>query len=264
MKIKNLNGSDVSFDQDSHISFEESGHTYTVDGIGEMASVSSIVAQFFKPFNARFWSIRKCDGDGIKAAQLREEWDFKGFSAVQVGTFLHKQIERYLNGFEIEKECLVDFVGTFLKKNEQVRIDKEWSYFQDFVEQTAFTPFRTEWSVYDAEARMAGTIDLVCACEDGSYEIYDWKRSCKVDPYEKNRRSNGLNGLGHLKDTTYIHYCLQQNLYRYMLEKNYGIRISRMNLVVLHPKLPKFQVVAIPRMEKEVEIILKNKKQLGD
>ena len=259
MGVKNLNGSTIHFEQDSLINFEEVGHTYHVEGVGEMASVSSIISQFFKPFNARFWSIRKCDGDGLKAARLREEWDYKGFSAITVGTFLHKQIENYLNGMEIERCCNVDYSGVFLKKKERVSIDREWSYFQNFSKDVHFQPFRTEWSIYDAEAHMAGTIDLICSCEDGTYEIYDWKRSYKVNPREKNRRANGLKGLGHLTDTAYVHYCLQQNLYRYMLEKNYGMRISRMNLVVLHPKLKQYEVVPIPRMDKEVDIILKNK-----
>jgi ATP-dependent exoDNAse (exonuclease V) beta subunit len=103
---------------------------------------------------------------------------------------------------------------------------------------------------------MAGTIDLVCACPDGTYEIYDWKRSNKVNPTEVNRWASGLNGLEHLTDTSYSHYCLQQNLYRYMLERNYGIRISRMNLVVLHPDYSSYRIVPVPRMDSEVAIIL--------
>ena len=41
-----------------------------------------------------------------------------------------------------------------------------------------------------------------------------------------------------------------------MLEKNYGVKVSRMNLVVLHPELPMYRVVPIPPMEREVKIIL--------
>ena len=53
-----------------------------------------------------------------------------------------------------------------------------------------------------------------------------------------------------------MHYCLQQNLYRYMLEKNYGLNVSRMNLVVLHPDYDDFRIVPIKRMDKEVNIII--------
>jgi hypothetical protein len=41
-----------------------------------------------------------------------------------------------------------------------------------------------------------------------------------------------------------------------MLEKNYGLNISRMNLVVLHPDYDDFRIVPIKRMDKEVNIII--------
>ena len=153
-------------------------------------------------------------------------------------------------------KCDVEYNGKFLHLNKRVDISKEWSFFKAFDKATTYQPFRTEWCVFDNEARMAGTIDLICSRADGTYELYDWKRSNKVDPNETNSWSFGINGLEHLPDTSYYHYCLQQNLYRYMLEKNYGIKISRMNLVVLHPDFTTYRVVPVPVMEKEVRTIV--------
>ena len=42
-----------------------------------------------------------------------------------------------------------------------------------------------------------------------------------------------------------------------MLEKNYGIIISRMNLVVLHPDFLNYNIVSVPVMDKEVAVIVK-------
>ena len=150
----------------------------------------------------------------------------------------------------------MEYNGKYLQLNKRVDISKEWSFFKAFDAATDYQSFRTEWCIYDKEARMAGTVDLICSRPDGTYELYDWKRSNKVDPKEKSQWSSGINGLEHLTDTSYSHYCLQQNLYRYMLEKNYGINISRMNLVVLHPDFSTYKVVPVPVMEKEVNIIV--------
>lgn len=257
MSYTNLNGSSLTFKQDELIQFNEAEHIYSVDGIDKLTSVSNVVGSFFKEFDAIYWSMRKCCNNPIEAAKLRDEWTSKGQKASQAGTFLHKQIEDFLNGrFDGEMECIVEYIGEYIHMREQVNISKEWNYFLKFKEQTPFTPFRTEWRVFDADARIAGTIDLVCACDDGTYEIYDWKRSNKINPFEHNRFQSGLNGLEHLTDTTYIHYCLQQNLYRYILQKNYGINIKRMNLVVLHPELNDYEIVSIPIMEKEVNTII--------
>ena len=257
MENINLNGAEITFERDKYIEFDEALHQYSVEGHGEMRPVSSIVAKFFREFDAQYWSMRKCNGDVVEAARLREEWDSKGCIASQVGTYLHKQIEDFLNGKrDIDTMCDVCYNGCYKQVCTQVDITREWTFFKAFHSVVGYTPFRTEWRVYDTDARMAGTIDLVCACSDGTYEIYDWKRSNKVNPDETNRWSSGINGLEHLTDTSYSHYCLQQNLYRYMLERNYGIRISRMNLVVLHPDYSSYRIVPVPRMDREVAIIL--------
>lgn len=253
---RNLDGSDITFQQDGKLSFNEKEHIYMLNDT-EMRSVSSIVAMFFREFDTVGISLKKCYGNETEAAKLREVWESKGSVASQAGTFLHKQIEDYLNGKEIpDLLCDVCYEGNYVKCRHTLDISREWSYFKAFERNTPFIPFRTEWRIYDTDARMAGTLDFVCACPDGTYEIYDWKRSNKIDPAERNPWANGLNGLEHLTDTSYSHYCLQQNLYRYMLEKNYGIKVSRMNLVVLHPELPSYRVVSIPPMEHEVGIIL--------
>lgn len=257
MTNTNLDGSAITFEQDGKLSFNEEEHRYSLDGV-EFRSVSNVVGMFFREFDAEGISLKKCNGNVVEAARLREVWESKGAVASQAGTFLHKQIEDYLNGNQVpDLLCDVFYEGCYVKLRDRIDISREWSYFKSFERNTPFVPFRTEWRVYDADARMAGTLDFVCCCPNGTYEIYDWKRSNKIDPTETNRWASGLNGLEHLTDTSYIHYCLQQNLYRYMLEKNYGIKVSRMNLVVLHPELPSYSVVPIPPMDREVGIILK-------
>ena len=252
----NLNGSDITFEQDGKLSFNEEAHRYTLDGV-EFRSVSNVVGMFFKEFDALAISLKKCCGNEVEAAKLREVWESKGAVASQAGTFLHKQIEDYLNGKKTpDLLCNVNYNGNYVKCSDTIDISREWSYFKAFERNTVYHPFRTEWRIYDADARIAGTLDFVCECGDGTYEIYDWKRSNKIFPDERNPWANGLNGLEHLTDTSYTHYCLQQNLYRYMLEKNYGIKVSRMNLVVLHPELSTFKVVPVPPMERELDIIL--------
>lgn len=261
MPDKNLDNSLLTFPQDNLISFDEEKHRYSVDGVGEMTPVSCVVGSFFKPFDAMYWSMIKSGGDEEKAALMREQWEAKGKIAAQIGTFLHRQIELYINK-EVsapELSCVAGYKGKYIDIANQVDISKEWSYFKMFDESTNYLPFRTEWRIFDATHKIAGTTDLVCRCEDGTFEIYDWKRSNKIEPEEVNKFSTGINGLSHLTDTTYIHYCLQQNLYKYIIETNYGLKISRMSLVVLHPDYNGYRIVNIPEMRREVEIMLSNR-----
>ncbi len=157
---KNLDGSDITFEQDGKLSFNEEEHIYSLGGV-EFSSVSNIVSKFFREFDALSISLKKCYGNELEAAKLREVWESKGSVASQAGTFLHKQIEDYLNGKEIpDLLCDVCYQGNYVKCSQRLDISREWSYFKAFERNTPFVPFRTEWRTYDADARMAGTLDL--------------------------------------------------------------------------------------------------------
>ena len=52
----------------------------------------------------------------------------------------------------------------------------------------------------------------------------------KVNPFQ-----NMNEPLAHLPDCNYYHYCLQLNAYRYILETEYGFKVSEMLLGVFHP-----------------------------
>ena len=63
-----------------------------------------------------------------------------------------------------------------------------------------------------------------------------------------------INGIC-LPDTAFYHYCIQQNLYRMMLQRNYGIRVKAMNLVVLCPDYSTYHVVPVPIMDQHIHHI---------
>ena len=63
-----------------------------------------------------------------------------------------------------------------------------------------------------------------------------------------------------LPDSNYYHYALQLNIYRYILESEYEMPISRMCLGVFHPLSSHSKCVVIPRMETEIGLILEFEK----
>ncbi len=261
--IRNLDNSSLYFPQDERISFQEEGHIYLLDGTRQLTPVSSVYSKYFTPFDSDYWSERKAQYLPITAQQLKEQWDINGMMASFVGTHMHKQIEEYLNGDKyMAPMCHFTYKGKYISEDKILSIDKEIEHFLKFVEEVEFTPFRTEWRVFDEKLGIAGTIDLICSRKDGTFEFYDWKRSkslldergdvCRKNKYD----TRGINGLEDIQDCSYCHYALQQNLYKRIVEKCYGLKISAMHLVVIHPKYPSYKVIDIDDLTPEIDIIV--------
>lgn len=226
--------------RDEHIEFEEETHTYTVKGDSNFVSVTSFIHDFFPKFDAdsiidKMMSSSNWPNSkyfGMTKDEIIEMWDKKKELAASQGTQMHKNIEDFYNDLSVN-----DY-------------SKEFKMFLDFHEDHRnLKPFRTEWCVYDENLKLAGSIDMVFE-NNGSLIICDWKRSREIR--ESNRYEGGLYPLSHLPHANYWHYSLQLNIYRAILEKNYGVKVESLLLVCLHPNNDFYQKIEVPLMEDEV------------
>jgi len=231
--------------RDDRIKFYPENHLYTIDGI-EAPSASTIVSKFFPGFNPYSAASKIGPGHelyGFPEEEIVRKWNDKGEKAARDGTFLHSQIEKY-----------------YLKEDYSEPV--EFNFFLDFVnDHNQLKPYRTEWRIFDANSQIAGTIDLI-AKNGGGYELYDWKRSKKIlngqgEPIVANRWQQGIGNLDHIDDTSYNRYCLQQSIYKYILESNYGLKINNMYLVVIHPNYDRYYKVKVNYMKEELQYMLK-------
>lgn len=244
------------YEQDQYIDFEPEEHVYTYKGERQLLPVSSLIAYFFEPFDAQAIAQRQWERYGTPIEQSLKKWKRIGKLASEVGTFVHEQTENYFR----DGTFLTDYAFEFDGEVEHINVEKEKQFFLKFVKDYSIQPYRQEWPVFDTELNIAGTIDMICQEPDGEFTIYDWKRSSKVvnpagEPIiEGFNGKRGFNGIS-LPDTSYYHYCMQQNLYRYMLETNYAIRVKAMNLVVLCPDYASYFVANVPKMDNVIEQI---------
>jgi len=229
--------------RDSRIKFYPKPHTYTIDNT-PAPSASTIIAKFFPEFDSVYWANRKAPELGMTPIEVEFMWKNKGEAAAKDGTFLHEQIENFYLEQAYERT-------------------EEFHLFENFVsEHNHIKPFRTEWRIFDEHHHIAGTIDLISENGNG-YEMYDWKRSKKVvssfngEPIKNNKWQSGVGQLADIDDTSYNRYCLQQSLYKYILEKNYGLKVSKMYLIVLYPEYDKYYKVEVPYLKDKAEYILR-------
>jgi hypothetical protein len=236
-------------ERDDHISFQEEGHVYTIDGDRSFVSTTTWVHRHFKPFDAdviiakmmrsKKWPQSKYFGQTPE--EIKVGWNANGRAASEAGTKLHADIEAFFNGIPIVNDSL------------------EYSYFQNFEkDHRHLTPFRTEWYVWDKKHKLCGSIDMIYDNGDGTFSIYDWKR-CKEIKQTNDFGERGLPDLiNHLHDCNFYHYALQLNVYKALLEKNYGLRVTDLAIVCLHPSNANgdYQKYTIPDLQREVGDLL--------
>ena len=243
---------------DNKIKFEEGPHEYFWDGIKLGSSVTRLVESFFEKFdpddaiqkmkNGSKWprpEYTRKSGEVWTDEQIKLFWDGVGLYARNRGTWMHYNIERFLNGLQPSQEC------------------PEMEYFHRFnsevMEAEKIEPYRTEWRICAPEYDLAGSVDFVGKRPDGTYVIMDWKRSKNLaSSLENSFGKRAKAPLQHIDDTDASKYFLQLNIYRYILQKHYGIKISQMVLASFHPATEKYFHVSVPIWEEEVEAALRH------
>ena len=226
--------------RDNKVSFREADHIYIVDGT-PLDSVTTFVKNCFPEFDSEFHAKRKAETLGITKEAVLEMWEKKGRESREQGTAMHKKIESYYLGKEPSTDDTFDL-------------------FKIFANKITLKPYRTEWAVYDWERKIAGTIDFV-DYQNGEYIIYDWKRSDKLIAKNglpiKNSQygEKALPPIENLDNSPYYHYALQLSLYKYILEKNYGITVSKLRLGIFHPSYNKPYVLEMPYLQNEINTL---------
>ena len=158
------------------------------------------------------------------------------------GTDMHKQIENYLKGLPYDGSS-VEFQH-FLK------------FHQEQIVRRGLVFDSAEYAIELKESNIAGTVDALFRKSNGEYVMVDWKRSKHliIDGYPKKYGfGRGLSVLSHLDNSSYYKYEIQQSFYKYILEKDYGIKVSSMILAVLYPDYDRYYSIKLSEYrEKEV------------
>jgi hypothetical protein len=239
--------------RDLCIEFDEPTHRYTVNGTCEKwISCTGFLHTFFPHFDPDATIRKMMKGKnwpqskyyGMTAKQIKDQWSASGKDASEAGTAMHLGIEQFHNG----AESIIDPAA---------KDTLEWKYFQNYWKECGddLEPYRTEWEVWSEEHRLAGSIDMIYRKKsDGTFVIYDWKRS--KDIKTDNQFETGHAPVDHLPNTNYWHYTLQLNVYRWFLQTFYGLVVSDLYLIILHPDNKNYRRLRLNILEDEVEAML--------
>ena len=159
-------------------------------------------------------------GIALTPEEIKVKWKAGGSAAANQGTWMHLQFELYLNRCDVpddtpEMNLFLRYIGTL----------------------SGFKAYRTEWSIYGDDERLAGSIDFVAEDANGDLVLFDWKRTKGLQDKYDNSYKRMLPPLAHIRDCSGWHYRLQLNCYRRLIEKYYDRKVSGMFVVCTHPDI---------------------------
>ncbi|CAE8607642.1 unnamed protein product [Polarella glacialis] len=241
--------------RDNALTFEPVAHKYFINGVPTMGSVTGLLHDFVNEFNAdtaiqmmrrsRNWPRAEYLQDGLPMTdeQIKSKWEHNRVDAANQGTYMHLTFELYLNrwtisNYSVEMNIFLKYLSTL----------------------DGLTAYRTEWMIYGEDLNLAGSIDFVATRSDGALVLFDWKRTKELHTKYSNRFQSMTGPLSHLADCAGMHYRLQLNVYRYILEKYYGQKVHSMFVVGCHPAYASSQafVDEVPILEDETTILIRH------
>lgn len=256
--------------RDLHIRFQEEGHQYTLtfwcqerkryltikstkshDDNGplnlgsveekngvyyQLLSGTGFIGSLFPPFDA-LEAARNSHDKTKTVEEKMEEWRILGETASRKGTKMHLERENQALGRPYKKR------GRSYELNEEYR---------EKIVIGKMREYRTEWMIWDSELMICGSVDILyeewpprnCPGRDPTKKyliLGDYKRSKEIKMF--NPYQSGIPecpAVANAGDCNYIHYMIQLNLYKYILEKNYNVVILRTFIIVLHPEQEHF------------------------
>ena len=258
--------------RDNNIHFEEQGHKYTIinnKGVEESGytSVTTWVHTHFPHFDADSIINKMMSGRswkpghkywGLSAEQIKDLWNSKRDNAAGAGTKIHYEIECFMNSnvlrFDYTHLELLQQHEIFAKYDKKyLDFGVEWTYFLNFVRDFPhLKPYRTEWTVYHEELRLAGSIDMVYENPDGTLSIYDWKRSSDIVKVNAWNKCAVTECISWMPDSNFWHYALQLNAYKMILETKYKKIIKDLYLVRLHPDSSNYELILVPDLQNDI------------
>jgi hypothetical protein len=267
--------------RDKNIQFFEEEHKYIINSEPDVkyTSVTTWVHQQFPKFEADIIieNMMKSKGWkkghkywGLTPQQIKAQWNSNKDIVSGAGTALHYEIECFNNNNNLNfeytnKELYENYMSNNIDKHNFTSI--EWQYFINFIKDTPhLKPFRTEWTVYQEDVKISGSIDMIYENTDGTLSIYDWKRAKNITRINNYNKFALPPEICHLPDSNFWHYALQLNTYKAIIEQKYGKKIRDLFLVRLHPDADEknYELIKLPDLFIEIEdLFLERKKQIN-
>lgn len=228
----------------NNIHLNKKEHTYSLKSNPTLnfTSVTTFIDQFFEKFDSQKIATNLVQNHSkysdYTVEGLIKEWK----DAAQHGTDVHEEIEDWIKEEKIPSENKSKYGIRWLhayKKQSNIEII-------------------SEVILYSEEMKISGTVDILALNKyTGKYDIIDWKTSKRINKKSFNGKMGIKPPTKNIMDCNFSHYALQLSLYRYILERYYGLEIE--NQYIVHLKEDSARPLPTPYLKEDILRMLSNK-----
>ena len=240
------------------VTFYDVPHKYYLDG-KELISVTTLIHRYQEDFDEEYWSEIKGRQHGLPPSQIKRAWRFINKKGTIKGSAIHDYAEnKFLNKeFDYPLQIILNEFGFDPVMPEYIVSKKHVDKFYDDV-QGKLIPIKTEYVVYDRESLIGGMLDMLFYnVKVGEFQIWDWKTNKKFEIEKKERHLR--DELCLIEDCDFEVYSLQLELYKYIIEKNTGIKLGKSYIVWFSHNNPTYEVIETKNRRYDINIIVNNR-----
>lgn len=245
----------------SDFKFFESDHHYEYKGERVGVSVTRLIEEYAQEFKQQEIAERVATRDGKSVQEVLDEWKYKNQFACEKGSTCHEFAQSRWSG-EVWQEKHFDGSEEYERAVEiiQWQANEFRTNYKDRLEHLA-----DEYIVGSSEYDIASAIDhLFINKLTGELVLVDYKTNSYLSGYNKKTYSKRMKvPLQHLNDDAIHHYYIQLSIYKYLIEKYTGLKVSEMFIVYFSENIENYEIIDIPYLKNEVEMILENRRRIN-
>jgi ATP-dependent exoDNAse (exonuclease V) beta subunit len=240
----------------NNIKYYDKSHKYYI-GDKELVSATTFIGKFKPKFDTDGMAESYAAKRGLKVEDVKNDWDFKrDFSTVK-GSALHNYAENWWNNkvFPYDESTSIKMWGIDPVKEPLGKCIKLFHKFHADASENLI-PVKMELVVGDEELGIAGMVDcLFWNKKTQELQIWDYKTNKEI------KTSNSFSQyfdkpISHLDVCELNTYSLQLSLYKYIIEKNTGLKIGGTYLIWINEVNDNYKVIKCKDLTAEIVTML--------
>lgn len=237
--------------------FYPDDHHYEYKGQRIGVSVTKLIETYTNEFDSQAIAEKVAIRDNKSVEEVLAEWKAKNVWSCLKGSNCHEFTQSLWSG-ELYQE---DIKQTTQGQKMALECIKQQArqFYEDFKDRLEH--LADEFVVGSEEYDIASAIDhLFINKLTGELVLVDYKTNTDIHKNERYAKKMKV-PLHYLKDDTLTHYAIQLSIYKYLVEKYTGLKVSEMFIVWFSEKNTNYEILEVPYLEKEVIKILENRRE---